>query len=170
MMSGCLKHTQVVLSIFSKLEGRQASQQRIGWDDFRIDYTAFSDTLSDEHFPVITTDDGWTDGSSTLGGSLSNTWLMRGCSCYFVDLDPRWVKRLIVGNNLISPGYMDHVIDQALTIIKHRSVSACLPPSFGVWRKERLGKSRYQGCILWRNNHGYSMQGSCRRGLRGWSN
>ena len=26
-------------------------KQRIGWDDFRIDYTAFSDTLSDEHFP-----------------------------------------------------------------------------------------------------------------------
>ena len=26
-------------------------KQRIGWDDFRIDYTAFSETLSDEHFP-----------------------------------------------------------------------------------------------------------------------
>ena len=26
-------------------------KQRIGWDDFRTDYTAFSDTLSDEHFP-----------------------------------------------------------------------------------------------------------------------
>ena len=26
-------------------------KQRIGWDDFRIDYTAFSDTLKNEHFP-----------------------------------------------------------------------------------------------------------------------
>ena len=26
-------------------------KQRIGWDDFRTDYTAFSDTLCDEHFP-----------------------------------------------------------------------------------------------------------------------
>ena len=26
-------------------------KQRIGWDDFRIDYTEFSKTLKDEHFP-----------------------------------------------------------------------------------------------------------------------
>ena len=26
-------------------------KQRIGWEDYRIDYTAFSETLSDEHFP-----------------------------------------------------------------------------------------------------------------------
>ena len=36
-------------------------KQRIGWDDFRIDYTAFSDTLSDEHFHESLLDDGWTD-------------------------------------------------------------------------------------------------------------
>ena len=27
---------------------RECQNKRIGWDDFKIDYTAFSDTLSDE--------------------------------------------------------------------------------------------------------------------------
>ena len=50
---------------------------------------------------------------------------VRGCSCYFVDLDPRWVKRLIASKQYDQArAYMDHVIDQATTILKHRSVSA----------------------------------------------
>ena len=28
-------------------------KQRIGWDDFRIDYTEFSKTLNDQHSPKI---------------------------------------------------------------------------------------------------------------------
>jgi hypothetical protein len=26
-------------------------KQRIGWNDFRVDYTEFSEKISDEHFP-----------------------------------------------------------------------------------------------------------------------
>jgi acyl-coenzyme A synthetase/AMP-(fatty) acid ligase len=49
----------------------------------------------------------------------------RGCSCYFVDLDPRWVKRLIASKQFDQArAYMDHAVDQALTILKHRKVSA----------------------------------------------
>ena len=50
---------------------------------------------------------------------------MRGCSCYFVHLDPRWVKRLIATQQFDQArAYMDHVVEQALTILKHRKVSA----------------------------------------------
>jgi phenylacetate-coenzyme A ligase PaaK-like adenylate-forming protein len=42
-----------------------------------------------------------------------------------VDLDPRWVKRLIKdGQGDQAKAYMEHVVDQATTIMKHRKVSA----------------------------------------------
>jgi acyl-coenzyme A synthetase/AMP-(fatty) acid ligase len=42
-----------------------------------------------------------------------------------VDLDPRWVKRLIATQQFDQArAYMDHVVEQALTILKHREVSA----------------------------------------------
>ena len=101
-------------------------KQRIGWDDFRIDYTEFSKTLKDEHFPR---DHYWMMVGPTdprrLRLAIEHLANERGCSCYFVDLDPRWVKRLIASKQFDQArAYMDHAIDQALTILKHRSVSA----------------------------------------------
>jgi Na+/proline symporter len=50
---------------------------------------------------------------------------VRGCSCYFVDLDPRWVKKVLANRQFeVARAYMDHVVDQAITILKHRRVSA----------------------------------------------
>jgi hypothetical protein len=47
----------------------------------------------------------------------------RGGSCYFVDLDPRWVKRLIgMGEMAMARKYQEHVIDQAATIMRHRNI------------------------------------------------
>ena len=109
-------------------------KQRIGWDDYKHDYEQFSETLDDLAFPR---------GSET-GQELGGYWLMmgptgprrlrlaiehlanhRGCSCYFVDLDPRWVKKLISnGQGEQAKSYMKHVIDQALTIIRNRKVDA----------------------------------------------
>jgi len=101
-------------------------KQRIGWDDFRTDYTAFSDTLSDEHFPR---NDYWMmvgpTGPRRLRLAIEHLANVRGCSCYFVDLDPRWVKHLIATQQFDQArAYMDHVVEQALTILKHRKVSA----------------------------------------------
>jgi len=101
-------------------------KQRIGWDDFRTDYTAFSDTLSDEHFPR---NDYWMmvgpTGPRRLRLAIEHLANVRGCSCFFVDLDPRWVKRLIATQQFDQArAYMDHVVEQALTILKHRKVSA----------------------------------------------
>ena len=101
-------------------------KQRIGWDDFRIDYTEFSKTLKDEHFPR---NHYWLmvgpTGPRRLRLAIEHLANERGCSCYFVDLDPRWVKRLIATQQFDQArAYMDHVVDQALTILKHRQVSA----------------------------------------------
>jgi len=49
----------------------------------------------------------------------------RGSSCYFIDLDPRWVKKVIADKKFDQArAYMDHVVDQAVTILKHRKISA----------------------------------------------
>jgi len=101
-------------------------KQRIGWDDFRVDYTEFSKTLKDEHFPK---NHYWMmvgpTGPRRLRLAIEHLANERGCSCYFVDLDPRWVKRLIATQQFNQArAYMDHVVEQALTILKHREVSA----------------------------------------------
>ena len=59
-------------------------KQRIGWDDFRIDYTAFSKTRNDEHFPR---DHYWLmvgpTGPRRLRLAIEHLANERGCSCYF---------------------------------------------------------------------------------------
>ncbi len=48
----------------------------------------------------------------------------RGSSCYFVDLDPRFVKKVISNKQFdVARAYMDHVVDQGVTILKNRKVS-----------------------------------------------
>jgi len=101
-------------------------KQRIGWEDYKIDYSEFSDTLDDAAFPR---DHYWLmvgpTGPRRLRLSIEHLANVRGCSCYFVDLDPRWVKRLIKEKQFDqAKAYMEHVVDQATTILKNRSVSA----------------------------------------------
>ena len=101
-------------------------KQRIGWDDYKVDYSEFSETLNDDHFPK---NHYWLmvgpTGPRRLRLAIEHLANVRGCSCYFVDLDPRWVKRLIKdGHGSQAKAYMEHVVDQATTIMKHRSVSA----------------------------------------------
>lgn len=101
-------------------------KQRIGWEDYKTDYTEFSKSLSDEHFPR---NHYWLmigpTGPRRLRLAIEHLAHERGCSCYFVDLDPRWVKKLIASKQFDQArAYMDHVIDQATLIIKNRKVSA----------------------------------------------
>ena len=64
-------------------------------------------------------------GPRRLRLSIEHLANHRGSSCYFVDLDPRWVKKLIkTKQHDQAKAYMEHVIDQALTIIQNRQVSA----------------------------------------------
>ena len=100
-------------------------KQRIGWEDYKTDYAAFSDTLSDEHCPPGSY---WLmvgpTGPRRLRLAIEYLANHRGGACYFVDLDPRWVKKVIKrGDSAEAKAYMDHVVDQALTILRHRKVS-----------------------------------------------
>lgn len=99
-------------------------KQRIGWDDFRHDYEQFSETLSKEAFPP---GGYWLmvgpTGPRRLRLAIEHLANHRGSSCYFIDLDPRWVKKLIgSGQHDQAKAYMKHVIDQAVSILKHRQV------------------------------------------------
>jgi phenylacetate-coenzyme A ligase PaaK-like adenylate-forming protein len=101
-------------------------KQRIGWDDYKYDYEQFSETLDDDAFPR---GGYWLmmgpTGPRRLRLAIEHLANYRGCSCYFVDLDPRWVKKLIsTGQADQAKAYMEHVIDQAVIIIQHRKVHA----------------------------------------------
>ncbi len=100
-------------------------KQRIGWDDYKIDYSEFSDKISDAHFPRK---HYWLmmgpTGPRRLRLAIEHLANVRGSSCYFIDLDPRWVKKVLGARQLDQAhAYMDHVVDQAVTILKHRKVS-----------------------------------------------
>ena len=99
-------------------------KQRIGWDDYKIDYEEFSDTLDPKAFPR---GGYWLmvgpTGPRRLRLAIEHLANHRGCSCYFVDLDPRWVKKLIAsGDGAGAQAYMRHVVDQAKTILEKRKV------------------------------------------------
>ena len=101
-------------------------KQRIGWDDYKIDYEEFSEDLDDAAFPR---GGYWLmvgpTGPRRLRLAIEHLANHRGSSVYFVDLDPRWVKKLISsGQGDQAKAYMVHVIDQAMLILKHRKVEA----------------------------------------------
>jgi phenylacetate-coenzyme A ligase PaaK-like adenylate-forming protein len=100
-------------------------KQRIGWNDFRVDYSEFSEKISDEHFPR---GGAWLmmgpTGPRRLRLAIEHLAHVRGSSCYFIDLDPRWVKKLISNKKFDeAKAYMEHVVDQAAMILKNRKVT-----------------------------------------------
>jgi phenylacetate-coenzyme A ligase PaaK-like adenylate-forming protein len=93
---------------------------RVGIEDFRIDYEIFSRTLPDEFFPK---GGNWLmlgpSGPRRLRLSVEHLCQHRGGICFCVDLDPRWVIKLIKkGWTEHLQAYKDHVIDQAVTILQ----------------------------------------------------
>ena len=93
---------------------------RIACDDFRTDYELFSATLPDEHFPKGS---NWLmlgpSGPRRLRLSVEHLAQYRGGIAFCVDLDPRWVIKLIrKGWTEHLQAYKDHVIDQAVTILE----------------------------------------------------
>lgn len=100
-------------------------KQRIGWEDYKVDYSEFSEKISDEHFPR---NHYWLmmgpTGPRRLRLAIEHLANVRGSSCYFIDLDPRFVKKVISNKQFdVARQYMDHVVDQAVIILKHRKVS-----------------------------------------------
>ncbi|MEM6910020.1 MAG: hypothetical protein AAF555_00415 [Verrucomicrobiota bacterium] len=102
-------------------------KQRIGWDDYKHDYEQFSGTLDEASFPR---GGNWLmvgpTGPRRLRLAIEHLANFRGGSCYFVDLDPRWVKKVIQRGDIDQvERYQRHVIDQAVELLKHRDIS-CL--------------------------------------------
>lgn len=103
-------------------------KSRINIDDFRIDYEAFSDTLPDEAFPKGS---DWLmigpTGPRRLRLAVEHLAQHRDGICFMVDLDPRWVIKLIKANNGdMAEKYKQHVIDQGLTLLKAHDNIRCL--------------------------------------------
>jgi phenylacetate-coenzyme A ligase PaaK-like adenylate-forming protein len=101
---------------------------RVSCEDFRIDYELFSETLPDEHFPKGS---NWLmlgpSGPRRLRLAVEHLAQIRGGICFCVDLDPRWVVKLIKkGWNEHLQAYKGHVIDQAVTVLQAGHDIHCL--------------------------------------------
>jgi len=94
-------------------------KSRVVCEDHWIDYENFSETLPDEHFPKGA---NWLmlgpSGPRRLRLAVEHLCQHRGGICFCVDLDPRWVVKLLKkGKVQEANDYAEHVIDQALTIL-----------------------------------------------------
>jgi phenylacetate-coenzyme A ligase PaaK-like adenylate-forming protein len=103
-------------------------KSRIAIEDFRIDYELFSETLPDQHFPRGA---NWLmlgpSGPRRLRLAVEHLAQHRGGICFCVDLDPRWVIKLIKKGWMDHlKAYQDHVIDQAVTVLKAGHDVTCL--------------------------------------------
>ncbi len=92
---------------------------RVVVDDFRIDYELFSDTLPDEYFPRGA---NWLNmgpsGPRRLRLAVEHLAQYRGGICFCIDLDPRWVVKLIKKGWMEHlEAYKQHCVDQAITVL-----------------------------------------------------
>jgi phenylacetate-coenzyme A ligase PaaK-like adenylate-forming protein len=116
------------VSVFETGGSTGVPKARISIDDFRIDYVQFSATLPDEFFPKGA---DWLQvgpsGPRRLRLAVEHLCQFRGGICFMVDLDPRWVIKLIkVGEMAQMERYKQHVVEQALTLLKAHDNIRCL--------------------------------------------
>ncbi|VTS06685.1 phenylacetate--CoA ligase family protein [Tuwongella immobilis] len=94
-------------------------KSRMVIDDFRIDYEMMSDTLPNQYFPPGS---NWLmlgpSGPRRLRLAIEHLAQYRGGISFCVDLDPRWVVKLLKQRKIDEVNaYKEHCIDQALTIL-----------------------------------------------------
>ena len=92
---------------------------RVVIEDHRIDYELFSQTLPDEYFPPGA---NWLmlgpSGPRRLRLAVEHLAQFRGGISFCIDLDPRWVIKLIKRGWMEHlEAYKRHCIDQAITIL-----------------------------------------------------
>jgi hypothetical protein len=116
------------ISIFETGGSTGVPKSRINIDDFRVDYEWFSDTLPDWAFPKGT---DWLavgpSGPRRLRLAVEHLAQHRGGICFMVDLDPRWVIKLIKRRQFEeAERYKQHVVEQALTLLRAHDNIRCL--------------------------------------------
>ncbi len=94
-------------------------KSRVQMEDFRVDYELFGETLPEKYFPMGA---NWLmlgpSGPRRLRLAVEHLCQKRGGICFCVDLDPRWVVKLIKKGDLDHlNAYKAHVIDQAITVL-----------------------------------------------------
>ncbi|MBI3470064.1 MAG: hypothetical protein HY013_01755 [Candidatus Solibacter usitatus] len=103
-------------------------KSRLAMEDFRIDYEMFSETLPDRYFPRGA---NWLmlgpSGPRRLRLAVEHLCQHRGGICFCVDLDPRWVIKLIKRGAMDQlEAYKAHVIEQAVTLLHAGHEIRCL--------------------------------------------
>ena len=101
---------------------------RVNIEDFQTDYEAFGDWLTDDGFPRGA---DWLmvgpTGPRRLRLAIEHLAQHRGGTAFHVDLDPRWVNRLVKDGRFRElEAYKSHVIDQALKVLKGHDTIRCL--------------------------------------------
>src|SRR5947209_11203374 len=89
-------------------------------NDHWIDYELFSDSLPEKYFPKGA---NWLmlgpSGPRRLRLAVEHLCQHRGGICFCIDLDPRWVVKLIKKGWMEHlNAYKEHCIEQALTVLK----------------------------------------------------
>jgi len=97
-------------------------------EDHWIDYEIFSDSLPEQYFPKGS---NWMmlgpSGPRRLRLAVEHLAQFRGGICFCVDLDPRWVVKLIKKGWMEHlKAYQEHVIDQAMTILSANHEIKCM--------------------------------------------
>lgn len=103
-------------------------KSRVVVEDHWIDYELFSDTLPEKYFPKGT---NWLmlgpSGPRRLRLAVEHLCQHRGGICFCVDLDPRWVVKLIKKGWMEHlKAYQDHIIDQAITVLSAGHEIKCM--------------------------------------------
>ena len=103
-------------------------KSRINILDFQTDYEEFGDWLSDDGFPPGS---DWLmlgpTGPRRLRLAIEHLAHHRGGACFHVDLDPRWVSKLVAARRWKDmEEYKAHCIDQALTVLRAHENVRCV--------------------------------------------
>ncbi len=103
-------------------------KSRVVVEDHWIDYETFSHGLPDASFPKGS---NWLmlgpSGPRRLRLAVEHLCQYRGGICFCVDLDPRWVVKLIKKGWMEHlKAYQEHIIDQAMTVLSANHEVKCM--------------------------------------------
>src|SRR5688572_23203423 len=103
-------------------------KSRVQIEDFRIDYELFGETLPEKYFPLGS---NWLmlgpSGPRRLRLAVEHLCQHRGGICFCVDLDPRWVIKLIKAGRVEDlDRYKAHIIEQSVTILQAGHEIRCM--------------------------------------------
>jgi phenylacetate-coenzyme A ligase PaaK-like adenylate-forming protein len=103
-------------------------KSRVVVEDHWIDYEMFSNTLPEKYFPRGS---NWLmlgpSGPRRLRLAVEHLCQYRGGICFCVDLDPRWVVKLIKKGWMEHlKAYQEHCVDQAITVLSANHEIKCM--------------------------------------------